>query len=411
MTTMLSLILAFMLTMGGSPAVSVSPVNSIGPESGVSHDITGKPHLGEFQKNYPVLAKPNAGNPRLVLNLSFQYKKKPLINLNQAFGMNPVNFVDPYGLQEKEFYAMSIANRGDLDRIQYLQAQARKAYAKGAIAAIATAVMSPLSAPTIIALCGSGLIYKGLDEYSDRRMSGQSELESRTGTVVDTLTLGTYPIFSGRDAGTGVTVSGEQKLKIVSDLIPTAIGGAAGIVSGSLFSRLNPSTSQLIDDAFRVLDFQRTSTGYVAVTTGGLQNELALSEYEMNLLRAGASPNEAARRHAQGGYLHPLTNEYVATSETLAADHIIPQVEIKSWANYKLLTDSEKDVVLNLLENFQGLPKTFNSSKGGKLPANWLKYKGQDLHPDYIQRNINIQRDVLNVLNDLINSILANRGG
>jgi hypothetical protein len=97
MTTMLSLILAFMLTMGGSPAVSVSPVNSIGPESGVSHDITGKPRLGEFLKIYPVGAKPNAGNPRLVLNLRFQYKKSPLINLNQAFNMNPVNFVDPMG--------------------------------------------------------------------------------------------------------------------------------------------------------------------------------------------------------------------------------------------------------------------------------------------------------------------------
>jgi len=108
MTTMLSLILAFMLTMGGSPAVSVSPVNSIGPESGVSHDITGKPRLGEFQKNYPVVAKPNAGNPRLVLNLSFQYKKTPLINLNQAFGMNPVNFTDPFGtiIKTKDLYEL-----------------------------------------------------------------------------------------------------------------------------------------------------------------------------------------------------------------------------------------------------------------------------------------------------------------
>jgi RHS repeat-associated protein len=194
------------------------------------------------------------------------------MNLYQAFGMNPVNFVDPYGLQEKEFYSMYIANPDDLDRIQYLQSQARKGYAKGGAAAALTFIMSPLSAPTIIALCGSGLIYHGLEEYSDRRMSGQSELESRTGAVVDTLTLRTYPIFAGRDAGTGDIVSGEQKLKIVSDLIPTAIGGAAGIVSGSLFSRLNPSTSQLIDDAFRVLDFQRTSTGYVAVTDSTTSN-------------------------------------------------------------------------------------------------------------------------------------------
>jgi hypothetical protein len=41
---------------------------------------------------------PSAGNPRLVLNLGFQYKKSPLINLNQAFNQNPVNFVDPMGL-------------------------------------------------------------------------------------------------------------------------------------------------------------------------------------------------------------------------------------------------------------------------------------------------------------------------
>jgi hypothetical protein len=33
-----------------------------------------------------------------VLNLSFQYKKSPLINLNQAFNQNPVNFTDPLGL-------------------------------------------------------------------------------------------------------------------------------------------------------------------------------------------------------------------------------------------------------------------------------------------------------------------------
>ncbi|NIO86933.1 MAG: hypothetical protein GTN53_40490, partial [Candidatus Aminicenantes bacterium] len=97
-------------------------------------------------------------------------------------------------------------------------------------------------------------------------MAGQSKLEAKTGAILHTLTLGTYPIFAGRDAGTGDIASGEQKLKIVSDFIPYTIGGAIGIVSGSLLSRLNPSTSQLIDDAFRVLDFRRTSTGYVAVT-------------------------------------------------------------------------------------------------------------------------------------------------
>lgn len=108
MTSVFSLILAFMLTTGGSPAVSVSPVNSIVPEFGVSHDITGKPRLGEFLKIYPVGANPNAGNPRLVLNLSFQYKKSPLIDLNQAFNQNPVNFTDPFGtiIKKVDFYEL-----------------------------------------------------------------------------------------------------------------------------------------------------------------------------------------------------------------------------------------------------------------------------------------------------------------
>jgi hypothetical protein len=53
--------------------------------------------LGKFLKIYPAGAMPSAGNPRLVLNLGFQYKKSPLINLNQAFNQNPVNFTDPFG--------------------------------------------------------------------------------------------------------------------------------------------------------------------------------------------------------------------------------------------------------------------------------------------------------------------------
>jgi hypothetical protein len=291
MTTMLSLILAFMLSIGGSPAASVNPAGC--PENtGIQVPVDNNSNINGFFEDYnqktasrpiskKILEIPLIKQPKTQIRLRFSLCLKEELrlvgymdsmNLYQAFGMNPVNFTDPFGLQEKEFSVMYRANPGDLDRIQYLQAQSRKGYAKGAFAAAATFALSPFSAPTIIALCGSGLIYHGLENYSDRRMAGQSKLEAKTGAVVDTLTLGTYPIFAGRDAGTGDIVSGEQKLKIVSDLIPTTIGGTVGVVSGSLFSRLNPSTFQLIDDAFRVLDFQRTSTGYVAVTDSTTSN-------------------------------------------------------------------------------------------------------------------------------------------
>jgi hypothetical protein len=224
---------------------------------------------------------------------------------------------------------MSIANRGDLDRIQYLQAQARKGYAKGAAAAAATFIMSPLSVPTIIALCGSGLIYHGLENYSDRRMAGQSELESRTGSIVDTITLGTYPLFKGRDAGTGDKVSDELKLKIVSDLIPYTIGGAVGIVSGSLFSRLNPSTSQLMDEAFANLNTTSNKIVLYDPEFASMQlfgRELKIGTVSSEQMRALYDPKvkliniDLPPTRANAEFIHALRNAYKRLARALMAD-------------------------------------------------------------------------------------------
>lgn len=99
-----------------------------------------------------------------------------------------------------------------------------------------------------------------------------------------------------------------------------------------------------------------------------------------------------------------MTNQIMKTTEPLAADHIIPQRVIKQLEGFDQLTAEQKAVVLNRLENIQGLPKTFNSSKGGQLPGDWQQYRGQPLNPNYINRNQELQPKLLKELQEMIDN-------
>lgn len=118
------------------------------------------------------------------------------------------------------------------------------------------------------------------------------------------------------------------------------------------------------------------------------------------------SPNAAARASVQGEYIDPLTNQKVTTSEKLAADHIVPQDTIKTMVGFNFLTQDEANQVLNNPNNFQGLPKSFNSSKGAKSAAEWTTYKGQPLNPNYVQRNQQLENTLQQVLQQQIMDLL-----
>jgi filamentous hemagglutinin len=73
---------------------------------------------------------------------------------------------------------------------------------------------------------------------------------------------------------------------------------------------------------------------------------------------------------------------------------------------YDQITPDQQNEVLNNLANFQGLPKTFNSSKGGKSPSQWTTYKGQPLDPNYIQRNQALEPQLRQQLQQQINDFI-----
>ena len=133
MTSMLSLILAFMLTMGGGAAANICPGPAISPvnacnSSGLNLDanVNEKPLLGEISKIRLFEPMLIAQKARIISLFRINFEKSLLVehyyfrarhfdpimgrflqvdpmgyedslNLYQAFNMNGVNFIDPFG--------------------------------------------------------------------------------------------------------------------------------------------------------------------------------------------------------------------------------------------------------------------------------------------------------------------------
>ena len=118
MTTMLSLILAFMLSIGGSPAASINPAGCPGDGyTGIQAPIDNNRPINRFFDDYrektasrpiskKILEIPLIKQPKTQIRLRFSLSLKEELrlvgymdsmNLYQAFGMNPVNNRDPFG--------------------------------------------------------------------------------------------------------------------------------------------------------------------------------------------------------------------------------------------------------------------------------------------------------------------------
>lgn len=123
------------------------------------------------------------------------------------------------------------------------------------------------------------------------------------------------------------------------------------------------------------------------------------------------SPNGPARKAVQGQYVNPLSNQVVKTDKTLAADYIVPQKEIKATPGFGKLTEEQKSQVLNMPDNLQGLPQTFNSSKGAKTAGGWTNYKGQPLNQDYIDRAKKLQEQIRTKISSMIDGFNQPQSG
>jgi RHS repeat-associated protein len=171
------------------------------------------------------------------------------LNTYQAFGMNPVNFVDPFGdvnelgqgFVTKDSVEESYRNRF----INAERGQRFLDYSQSIALGVGFALIAPyFEVPVIIAAVGSYMVYRGLDSYSSRRMAGQSGTQALRGGIVDAVPFGgLYYGISGRDPGTLQKIPSELRTRIMDQ----EMGFLTGSVIGLSFYRPSPSNFELIE--------------------------------------------------------------------------------------------------------------------------------------------------------------------
>ncbi|MEM5371989.1 hemagglutinin repeat-containing protein [Paraburkholderia azotifigens] len=110
-----------------------------------------------------------------------------------------------------------------------------------------------------------------------------------------------------------------------------------------------------------------------ALAAGSASIGSTIAGYDNGYATLSKSPNSEMREkaNASGTYVNPLTGEVTPADGQLAADHIVPQNWIKQQPGFDQLTPQQQSALLNDPANTQGLPATYNSSKGAKMPGDW----------------------------------------
>ncbi len=142
----------------------------------------------------------------------------------------------------------------------------------------------------------------------------------------------------------------------------------------------------------------RVGMSGVLVHNSGEQCEFVITP------RKVTTPDAAARDSVQGQYIDPLTGKLIKTADNLAADHIFPKKLIKEMPGFQKLTPEQQSAILNNLQNFQGLPKSFNPSKGSKI--DWTTYKGEPLDPTYARELAELQEIMRKAIQNQIDGFL-----
>jgi RHS repeat-associated protein len=154
------------------------------------------------------------------------------LNAYQAFGMNPVNFRDPFGLvnelgtghYDKGEFTKILTGEISTENDPFINGMA--AFTRNVTTAIALGIVYAYSAPVAISI-GSFLLLKSYGDSLNARLdAGQTWEEAKRGTIVDFATLGGYTPITGWDAGSGDAV------QVTPEHWGNFTGNVVGIVSG-----------------------------------------------------------------------------------------------------------------------------------------------------------------------------------
>jgi hypothetical protein len=251
MTTILSLILVFMLSIGGSPAASINPAGGPG-DTGIQAQVDNNPNINRFFEDYtqktasradskkipeiPFIHQPKT-KIRLIFILPLKEKLSLMgyedsMNLYQAFNMNPINFTDPFGLTQVEpsiwpcYLAAKQYNPAIADIYERVSTAAMMAIGGGVTAKI-MGIKFALSALLTLNITST------FDETVERRNAGQTPEQVNRAAAARLLMFGPfYKTFTGKDFGTQEGVSLEDRVATAGEIIVGTFGFMFGYEAG-----------------------------------------------------------------------------------------------------------------------------------------------------------------------------------
>ena len=143
--------------------------------------------------------------------------------------------------------------------------------------------------------------------------------------------------------------------------------------------------------------------------------ERKISQEEYKVLRS-ETPTEEIRDMVNDGVTLPMNDPVIPGNEItkrLEADHIVSMDRITRMDGFEKLTIEQQLEVLNYEDNFVGLSKSANASKGAKTYEDWTLYKktGVPIDPAFRAEMMMKEKKLERLLQGMIDNFVKYNGG
>ncbi|WP_252235316.1 hypothetical protein [Clostridium sp. CH2] len=228
---------------------------------------------------------------------------------------------------------------------------------------------------------------------------------------------GSLPILNGTK-GT-LAISSSVEIANIGSAVRTGIGGAELGLGAYNFSKgSNNGSSKETDknnNAANKKNYEKESNSNNKgkenkVNNGARYGEQKISDKLYNKLRR-RTPTTEIRDMVNEGVNLPMDDFALPgkrITSNLEADHIVSMKKIVKMEGFEKLSYEQQLSILNYEENFIGLSKIANTSKGSKSYEEWILYKKGNIEvdPEFRQRMIRIERELEGRIQRLIDDFL-----
>ena len=298
-----------------------------------------------------------------------------------------------------------------------------------------TVATGGLGAPVAMAIGGaaSGAIISGYDAYSSGQRGWElvGSIAKGAGTGAISGLIGGQFVGAGASLATNVTQSisnqaVRQVAKIgVESAVETAIDTGIDLATGNKITgqtvAMNFAFNTFTNGAGSVSPKKAPKADVVTTKPTGGRIPMTVDNLQMFAEKSGASVSKARygksklsaaeykklrdntptpdlRMRVNEGISLPMNDFAIpgnVITKKLEADHIVPMKKIVTMEGFDKLSSEQQLSVLNFEENFIGLSKSANTSKGAKSYSDWTMYKKTNTPINPIFREEMIRKEAI----------------